>query len=141
MSNRPKFAKSNDGVAAIEFAIVVPLLLLFVFGIIAYGVYFGAAHSVQQLAANSARAAMGGLDMEERQELVHAYVTTALEEGGLLLDDHVGIQVSANEERSDFLVVTVSYDASELPVWNLYNGLPMPEKTITRTSLIRAGGY
>ena len=141
MRKRAKFKVSNDGVAAIELAIISPVLLLFIFGIIAYGVYFGAAHSVQQLAANSARAAMGGLDMNERQKLVDTYVATALEQGGLLLGDHLSVDVSSNEDRSDFVVVTVTYDATELPVWNLYQGLPLPEKTITRTSLIRAGGY
>ncbi|MGB3626486.1 MAG: TadE/TadG family type IV pilus assembly protein [Henriciella sp.] len=127
--------------AAIEFAIVTPLLLTFLFGIIAYGVFFGAVHSVQQLAASSARVAMGGLDEEERQDLVADYVSDVLDEGGILAADHVDVVVTASEANSDSLVVSVSYDASELPVWNLYEGLPLPERTITRTSLIRLGGY
>ncbi|MEQ9316744.1 MAG: pilus assembly protein [Henriciella sp.] len=129
------------GLAAIEFAIITPLLLTFVFGIIAYGVFFGAAHSVQQLAANSARAAMGGLDNEERQALVSEYVTASLAEGGLLAPDHLDVVVQASEEDTSSIIVSVSYDASELPVWNLYQGLPLPERMITRKSVIRVGGY
>ncbi len=50
--------KAEDGAAAVEFAIVSPVFLLIVVGILAYGLYFGAANSVQQLAADAARAAM-----------------------------------------------------------------------------------
>lgn len=37
-------------------------------------------------------------------------------------------------------VVTISYDARELPIWNLLPGLTMPGMTIARQSTIRVGG-
>ncbi|TIT07981.1 MAG: pilus assembly protein, partial [Mesorhizobium sp.] len=33
-----------------------------------------------------------------------------------------------------------SYDARELPIWNLLDSLPMPSMTIKRQSTIRVGG-
>jgi len=41
--------------------------------------------------------------------------------------------------RSDEYSVTLRYDATALPIWNLLP-LPLPSHTITYTSLIRLGG-
>lgn len=136
-----KYKTSNSGVAALEFAIIAPVMMMILFGIIAYGIFFGAANSVQQLAANSARAAMGGLSLDERQSLVDNYVETFLAQDGLLLQQHLAVTVDQPEDDDTFVKVTVAYDASQLPVWNLYQGLPMPERRIVRQSLIRTGGF
>ena len=136
-----KLKTCQRGVAAVEFAIIAPLMLFMLFGITAYGVFFGAAHSVQQLAANSARVAMGGVDNEERQSLVADYVANSVPQDGLLLADKLDVAVSEAEDNPGYILVTVTYDANDLPIWNLYNGLPLPERTIVRQSIIRAGGY
>ena len=136
-----KYFNNQSGVAAVEFAIIAPVLMLVLFGIIAYGIFFGVAHSVQQQASNSARAAMGGLNSAERQALVEAYVETYLERDGLLIAEHLTVEVEPLEGDETIMAVRVSYDAAELPVWNLYNGLPPPERIIERQSLIRTGGY
>jgi Flp pilus assembly protein TadG len=52
-SNRFRDRQSQSGVAAVEFAIIAPLLIILVFGIISFGIVFG-----QQLAlGNAAREA------------------------------------------------------------------------------------
>lgn len=135
------YFRESRGVAAVEFAIVVPVLMLILFGIIAYGIFFGAANSVQQLAANCARAAMGGLDVDERQLLVDAYVEHYLSKDSLLIEEFLSVEVEPLDEDESLLAVRVSYDASRLPVWNLYGGLPPPERTIQREALIRTGGF
>ena len=56
-----RITSDNSGVAAIEFAIVAPIFFLMVFGMLAYAIYFGVVHSVQQLAADAARVSVGGL--------------------------------------------------------------------------------
>ena len=141
MKYRPKSLSCNRGVAAVEFAIVAPVFMFLLFGMIAYGVFFGAVHSVQQLAANSARAAMGGFDLEEREELVRDHVTAVLTNDGLLKPENLIVSVNEVEDRADFIKVTISYDATTLPIWNLYNGLPLPEPVIRREAIIRSGGY
>ena len=43
-------------------------------GMLAYGIYFGAAHSLQQLTADAARTAVAGLSDSERQQLVSNFI-------------------------------------------------------------------
>ena len=136
-----RFPKCDAGSSAVEFAIVAPVLLFLLFGIIAYGVFFGAVHSVQQLAANSARAAIGGLDLSERQLLVEQHIAASVNEEGLLTRDALTVSVEPLDDDPSYLRVVVDFDASHLPVWNLYDGLPLPEKNIRREAVIRAGGY
>ncbi|WP_158085737.1 hypothetical protein [Henriciella aquimarina] len=64
-----------------------------------------------------------------------------LSQDGLLNDDYLNVTVDQPEGEDSILTVTVSYDASQLPVWNLYGGLPLPERTIKRQSVIRTGGF
>lgn len=143
MSSKSKTSvfRSQSGTSAIEFAIVAPVLLFMMFGVCAYGIFFGAVHSVQHLASNSARAALAGLDLSERQALVDQHVNAALRQGGLLQREALEVEVVPVEDEASFLRVTVAFDASELPIWNLYPGLPLPEKTIRREAVIRNGGY
>ena len=53
---------SRKGSAAIEFALVAPMLVLLLAGMVVYGGWFWLAQSVQSLATESARAALGGMD-------------------------------------------------------------------------------
>jgi hypothetical protein len=70
-----RFTAHDAGAAAIEFAILVPVFLLFVCGMMAYGIYFGAAHSIQQIAADAARTAVAGLNTGERNRLVAQFIS------------------------------------------------------------------
>lgn len=140
MENKSMYSNIR-GVAAVEFAIVVPVLLMILFGIIAYGIFFGAANSLQQLAASSARAAMGGLDVDERQAIVETYVDSYFDRDGLLQREHLTVSVDALEHDETLMAVSVRYDAGHLPLWNIYGGFPLPERVIERRALIRAGGH
>lgn len=53
----PTRARKDEGAAAVEFALIVPLLLLLVFGIIVYGFVFNAKLDLQTQARNTARTA------------------------------------------------------------------------------------
>ena len=46
-----RFYRSDSAVSAVEFAIVFPLFLVMLFGIIIYGCYLAVFHGVEQLAA------------------------------------------------------------------------------------------
>ncbi|MBA8909991.1 TadE/TadG family type IV pilus assembly protein [Aminobacter ciceronei] len=134
------FLQSRSGTSAIEFAIVAPVFILLVFGMIAYGIYFGALHSVQQMAADAARTAIGGLNEAERKTLAQRYID--LNGDGYVLIDKTKLTVDAKDSANDSeqFVVSLSYDARQLPIWNLLTMLPMPEQTIKRSSTIRVGG-
>jgi Flp pilus assembly protein TadG len=107
---------------------------------VAYGIYFGAANSIQQIAADAARTAIAGLNQTERQTLVASFVTNNA--GGYPFVDASKLTYQAKDSTADGnqFVVSIQYDAHNLPIWNLFPGLAMPGTTISRQSTIRVGG-
>jgi Flp pilus assembly protein TadG len=133
-------AADENGAAALEFAILAPVYLLFVAGMLAYGIYFGAAHSLQQLAADAARTSIAGLSDSERSSLVAQFLDNNAD-GYVLIDRHdLSYAVGPSASDPDEYSVTLRFDASGLPIWNLYPPLPLPSRTITYSSTIRLGG-
>lgn len=125
------------GVAAIEFAIVAPLLIMMMFGMIMYGSWFWMAHSVQSMASEGARAAIAGLDPAEREQLARAFV--GLQVGDLGLDSaKAAVEV---ESTPNVIRVNIAYDASDHPLMALSGLIPSPPKVIRRTAVVRLGGY
>lgn len=135
-----RFRGSDRGGAAIEFAILAPVYLLLVAGMLAYAVYFGAAHSVQQIAADAARVSIAGIDAGERDTLVRDYI--AANAGAYVLIDgrKLTYAVGAKPGDANQYLVTLTYDAESLPIWNLYVPLPLPSRTIRYSATIRTGG-
>ena len=135
-----EFGPDSTGAAALEFAILAPLFMLFAAGMLAYGIYFGAAHSVQQLAADAARTSIAGLSDSERNTLVGQFIDANA--GGYPLIDPAALRYAVGPQPGDAdeYRVTLSYDASNLPIWDLYVPLPLPSRTISYASVIRLGG-
>ncbi|MFQ0813319.1 pilus assembly protein TadE [Brucella anthropi] len=134
------FNRNKSGTAAVEFAILAPVFLLILMGMIAFGLYLGAANAVQQLAADATRTALAGIDPVERQMLATGYIQKNAAKYSLI--DPARMQVTVDNAQSDpnQFTVTIRYDAENLPIWNLMRGLPLPDTTITRASTIRLGG-
>ncbi len=132
--------RDRSGTSAIEFALLAPIFILFLLGMIAYGIYFGASHSIQQIAADAARTAIAGLNETERRTLVSDYIR--VNAGGYPFVDPQKLVMDARDSTADGsqFVVSLSYDASALPIWNLLGELPLPGRTISRRSVIRVGG-
>jgi Flp pilus assembly protein TadG len=135
-----RFKTDATGTSAVEFAMLAPLFIVLLLGIVAYGIYFGASHSVQQIAADAARTAIAGLNQTERQTLVSDFI--AHDVAGYPFVDPNKLTVNAQDSVADGsqFVVSVSYDARNLPIWNLFPKLPLPGTTIQRQSTIRVGG-
>lgn len=125
---------------AVEFALLVPLYLLLILGMTAYGIYFGAAHSVQQLSADAARTAVAGLNASERRDLAQRFIANNAD--GYLFIDGRKLTVEVGDSATDpsQFAVALRYDASELPIWALWENLPMPDRIILRRATIRMGG-
>lgn len=138
--HRPSFSSDTRGGAAVEFAILAPVYLLMLCGMLAYGLYFGAAHSLQQLAADAARISIAGLDRAERDELVGSYLDRHA--GDYMLIDRQFLTYAIGDDPSDLTQyrVVLRYDAIELPIWNLYPPLPMPSRYMVYGATIRLGG-
>lgn len=135
-----RFRNCRAATSAIEFAILSPLFLLLLMGMIAYGIYFGASHSIQQIAADAARTAIAGLDAAERRLLAESYIEANAD--GYPFIELTKLTVSTHDSASDGsqFVVLLRYDARDLPIWTLFRDLPLPGKTIERRSTIRVGG-
>lgn len=119
---------------------LAPLFILLILGMIAYGIYFGASHSVQQIAADAARTALSGLDQNERQLLVTAFVQNNAAGYPFIDPDKLSITAQDSTADANQFVVAVQYDARGLPIWNLLQDLPLPGTTIAKRSTIRIGG-
>lgn len=134
------FHRATGAASAVEFALIAPVFLLLTFGLIAYAIYFGAAHSVQQIAADATRTAISGLSDMERDSLVSAYID-ANAGGYLLIDaDHITYEIGESPADASQYRVIVSFDARDLPIWNLNVPLPLPATSIRYASTIRKGG-
>ncbi len=75
--------RRDDGAAAVEFALVVPLLVLLLFGIISYGVMLSLRQTISQAAAEGARAAAVEFTEDEKQAEGVAAVDEALNSFGI----------------------------------------------------------
>lgn len=133
--------RDRSGVAAIEFAIVGPLFFLVLLGCIVFGMYLGTVHSVQQLAAEAARASIQGLTDSERKTLAENQVDAIV--GGYPLIDRKYLTVSAATSPADanLFNVSIHYDASRSIVFAFEGLIPLPSKTIARSAIVRRGGY
>ena len=127
----------REGAAAVEFALVGPILVLLLIAIVVYGGWFLMAQSVQALASEGARAAIGGLDAVERDGLARREVTAAVR--GVALDpDRMTIEVA---EEAGRLRVVVVYDSGDSLVMALGGILPRPPVVIRRSAVIHVGDY
>jgi Flp pilus assembly protein TadG len=109
-------------------------------GMSAYGIYFGAAHSIQQLAADAARTAIAGLNPGDRQNLVSDFISRNAGEYAFVNPGKIIVIAEDSMVDPNQFVVAIKYDARNLPIWNLLSDLPMPSMTIARKSTIRMGG-
>lgn len=132
-----RLKRDRRGVAAVEFALVCPILIFLMIAMVVWGGWFWLAHSVQSLAAEGARAAVAGLDTAEREALARAAV--AAHTPGLGVE--AGLIAVAVESDEQLIRVRVSYDATEHPVLILADLTPSPPRMIERSASVRTGGY
>lgn len=137
---RRPFAADTSGAAAVEFAIVVSLFIALTLGVLAYGIYLGAAHGVSQLAADAARASVAGLSDAERTSLAEAHVHNNAGDFVLLNPEKVVVETTHGGDLTQFKVI-VRYDAADLPIWFMSSLIPLPAKIIVRSASIKRGGY
>lgn len=128
---------SRRGSAAVEFALVGPLFILLIIGAVVYGGWMWLAQGVQSLAAEGARAAIAGIDGEERAALARSAVTDTLD-GTILQPEAAQVTVLSD---TGAIRVTVTYDAAGHPLMALASLVPSPPRVIRREAVVRTGGY
>ena len=139
MTRRSGLSRANrSGAAAVEFALVAPILIFLLWGIVSYGGYFLAAHGVQQIANDAARASIAGLDFEERQALAEDCVAKEAPAYPLFAKTPLSVAVAA---QGDWLSVRVSFNGEHHPIWAFAMLGPMPSPQVTRSGMVLLGGY
>jgi Flp pilus assembly protein TadG len=116
---RTALMRSERAAAMIEMALVLPLFLALLMGILVYGQYFMLAHSVQQAANDGARAAIVGLDAADRRAIATRAIDRSLRGAGRITSDKRTIAIS---ETGEAITVGVSYT--------------VPANSFLRTSII-----
>ncbi|PKP88727.1 MAG: transporter [Alphaproteobacteria bacterium HGW-Alphaproteobacteria-17] len=101
-----RLRREQRGAAIVEMALVLPMLLVLLMGMLVYGHYFLLAHSVQQAANDGARAAIVGLDGEDRRTIAEAAVARSLQG----VEGTHSVTVS---ETGDAVTVAVGFAAAD----------------------------
>jgi Flp pilus assembly protein TadG len=136
MATNPSFPRDRRGSSIVEFAMVLPVLVILLFGMLAYGQYFLLAHSAQQLANDAARATLAGMSSAERLTLAQASVTR---EKAALPEAARSSITTAVDETVDTVTVRVRMDASNVSLFRSQI-VPMLDPVIERRAVIRPGG-
>jgi len=117
------FQRCARGTAMIETALLLPLFLMLLLGILIYGQYFMLAHSVQQAANDGARAAITGLDAADRSAVAIRAVDRSMHGVGGYRTELRDVSVS---ETVDAITVDLTYR--------------VPESSLLRNSLMPSPG-
>lgn len=123
-----RLLRRNDGASAAEFAMILPLLLLFLFGIVQYGIMFFAYNNMSNAAREGARAmAVGEVDAAGAQTLAGSYLV------GWTQDDAIIAADTITQAEIDFARVRISVPGAKAGVVD-YGPSPA---TISATVLMR----
>ncbi|HZV18132.1 MAG TPA: TadE/TadG family type IV pilus assembly protein [Sphingobium sp.] len=132
----PRLIANEVGAALVELALSLPILLVLLVGIISYGSWLMAAHTVQQAANEAARAALAGLSGSERQALADESVHHSLGDAAFLDPQLISVAIS---QSGAFYSVAVSYDAGHSRLFAM-SPIPLPAGVIRRIAVVKLEG-
>jgi len=132
VSRLRRLQRDRRAAALIEFALLLPVLLSLVMGVICYGQYIWLAHSVQSAANDAARAIVAGMTASERLTLAQAAVATDMASVPELRANQIALAVEEGGARA---TVKLRVDARALTL--LSTGMvPLPEPIIERRAVV-----
>lgn len=135
--NRRRFLRDERGAALVEMAMVLPVLMLLIMGIIVYGQWLACANALQQSANEGARASLSGLSQEERALTARQTVADSLSHYDSIDQRKVAIGI---QDDGTTLNVTVNYDMSDQSVMKL-PFVPIPDKVLSRSAAVRLASF
>ncbi|MDB5619702.1 MAG: pilus assembly protein [Tardiphaga sp.] len=135
-----KLLRCRRGSSAVEFAMVLPIFLTIVFGIVVFGSYLAVIHGVQQLAAEAARSSVAGMSESERGSIATSFVTANAGTYPMIDATRLTVNAATSPTNTNVFVVTVNYDASSMFIYAL-PFVPLPPTHIIRTAVIPYGGF
>jgi Flp pilus assembly protein TadG len=135
-----KLLLCRRGASAVEFAMLLPLFLTLVFGIVVFGSYLAVIHGLQQLAAEAARSSIAGMSASERSSIATTYVNSNVGTYPLISASNIRVNATTSASDPNVFVVTVTYNASGMFIYSL-PFVPAPSPTIVRSAAIPFGGF
>ncbi len=136
-----RLLRCERGLAALEFVLVAPPLLMLAFATIIYALYFSVFLGVRQAASEGARSAMAGLSSAERTSLAQARAQEVMDGYGALLAGGEISEISAQPAGDGLFEVRVSYDLSASPIMRYAGFVPLPGSVVTSSVLVTNGSY
>ncbi len=130
--------RDRRATSAVEFALIAPFLLLLIAAIMAYGSIFATSLSLQQVAAEAARATIAGLNDSERKTLAQAKLNSIA--GGYPLLDPAKVSFQFDQGAgSELSRVTLLYDMTGHPAYAFDKLLPLPASPISYSIIVTDG--
>ncbi len=136
-----RFQRCDRGIAALEFALLAPALLMLVFGIVVYSIYFSAYMGVRQAASEGARAAMAGLDSTERSQFATARAQQVIDNYGAIFTNGEPPRITAQPIATGVFEVRVSYSIAANPIVRFTPFIPIPQPDIVSAVVVTNGSY
>jgi Flp pilus assembly protein TadG len=134
-------AACKRGIAALEFVLLAPALLMLAFAIIIYSLYFTAAIGVREAAAEGARAAEAGLSSSERAGLARARAQAVADSYATLLQCGSAPTIETAPAGTTGFSVTVACGLSGSPIMRYGSFVPLPSPKLTATVTVNNGSY
>ncbi len=124
----------EKGAAAVELAVILPVLFMLLFGIIEFGRYFWWRHSVTAAATEAARMAI--LDPSVISDAqVEAWAVQVAQDGGVNAAPTVTVD-PLDRPRNQPITVTVQIPFSPLILPQLISGLVMPNAIVASSTMV-----
>jgi Flp pilus assembly protein TadG len=142
MSLVRRHLQAEEGATAVEFALVLPVLMSILFGIIAFGQYFAIANSLQQFAAEALRYSVSEPFMADRVLRADSFLNSPGERFAFLDADKISRTVTPSETVTESgltvtaLRITLTYDLSGTAVEVADKFLGIGIADITRSSYL-----
>lgn len=130
-------ADDRHGAAILELALALPVLMIFLFGILSGGSWLAMSHVVQESANEGARAALAGITPAERVTLGNGAALQTLSRSYGIRSNDVTVRI---DDDGRLLTVRVSYDGSANPLLKLPI-LPAATTTIQRQASVVLAGF
>jgi Flp pilus assembly protein TadG len=137
-ASRPRRRSAQDGAAAVEFALLAPLLMLLVLGVINFGIAF----NVQETLTQAAREGVRGLALQTPSYNVTTATTNAAV-GQTGLSVSYGSQTSGGADVPNGTCTSAGAVNVYVKVTKSYSFTGMPfigSKTLTGKAYMRCGG-
>ena len=132
-----KYMRRCEGASAVEFAILAPLVVLLLFGIVVYGLLFASHLSLMHLSDETGRSTIAGLSTSERAALAEEYFDARLNNYPLL--DQAAAELDVVSDGR-FTTIVITYNFESHPIYALKDFIPLPGSSATYTQTIRDGG-